>query len=262
MPGAGLPDALTAADSGADAESPPASSLAAVLSVSLQRLTLTDAGCISAEELTALGQQLTALTDLQLSYHPLEEGIDNAAALIGGGNDIDTALVPAVHQAWSELAVLRSLQLGSRKVPQESMFEIGSELEPPDKPRLFIDSPILDSIAALTGLTSLNLGSSAALDFHFSGMQHLQQAVEPLTSLQELGLTLQVPDEFLVEHEGVEVALDDLPSQRQQLMQTVAALPDLQSLTISLKLYQDLFFELDYAAELTRLEVVHAGRWI
>jgi len=261
MPGAGLPDALTAADSGADAVPPPAS-LAAVLPVSLQRLTLTDAGCISAEELTALGQQLTALTDLQLSYHPLEEGSDGAAALIGGGNT--TAVVPAVHQAWSELAALRGLQLGSRKVPQDSAFEFLelTEPDPPNTPRLCIDSLMLDSIAALTGLTSLNLGSSATLDDDPSGMEQLQQALEPLTSLQELGLTLQVPDEFTFE--GIEFHLGpvELLSMRQELMQTVAALPDLQSLTVALSLYQGCLFELDYAAELTRLEVVHGGRWI
>jgi len=261
MPGAGLPDALTAADSGADAVSPPAS-LAAVLPVSLQRLTLTDAGCISAEELTALGQQLTALTHLQLSYHPLEEGDDDAAALIAGGNT--TAVAPAVHQAWSELAALCSLQLGSRRVPQESAYEDleETEMEPPNKPRLCIDSLMLDSIAALTGLTSLNLGSSATLDDDPSGMEQLQQAVEPLTNLQELGLTLQVPDEFTFEGIQFHLGAAHLLSQRQELMQTVAALPDLQSLTVSVPLYQDCLFELDYAAELTRLEVVHGGGWI
>jgi len=267
MPGAGLPDALTAADSGADAGPPPASSLAAVLSVSLQRLTLTDAGCVSAEELTALGQQLTALTDLQLSYHPLEEGDDDAAALIGG--DYTTDLVPAVHQAWTELAALRSLQLGSRKMPQQSAYEELSlqqqmtasepEMEPPNKPRLFIDSLMLDSIAALTGLTRLNLGASAALSDDASGMQQLQQAVEPLTSLQELGLTLKVPDELIFELQGIDVNLRSL---RHELMQTVAALPDLQSLTVSLSLHEGFLSELNHAAELTRLEVVHGGRWI
>ena len=51
-------------------------------------------------------------------------------------------------------------------------------------------------------------------------------------------------------------------SPHEELMQTVAALPGLQSLTISLSVYEDLLYELDYAAELTYLEVVHGGRWI
>jgi len=225
---------------------------------------------ISAEELTALGQQLTALTDLQLSYHPLEKGDDDAAAVVAGGSTM-TALIYAVHQAWPELAALRSLQLGSRKVPQESALQdeydevqqlMGlSEVEPPFKPRLSIDSLMFDSIAALTGLTSLNLGCSAALGDYPSGLQQLQQALEPLTSLQELGLTLQAPDDLFLELEDFDEDVDP-PSQRHDLMQTVAALPDLLSLTVSLPLYQDYLSQLNYAAELTRLEVVHGGRWI
>lgn len=182
LPGDGLGEALAAHP--------------ATLLTGLERLRLSDAGACSAATLEALSEQLGALTHLALDYGPLEEGEeDSAGVVVSQANSSNSVIVRDVQHTWAELPALRSLAIGARKVAPDPGWDWapdpwlgGGEL--PERQYLSVTDSLLDSIAALTGLTGLTLGPSARLE-QLDGLEWLVGALES-TGLQQLVLTLQV----------------------------------------------------------------------
>lgn len=174
------------------------------LSPRLHSLCLTDAGACSAATLRALSEQLSALTHLTLDYNALSDGeVDSPGMVTSPTNSNHSLIDPEVQDCWAGLSALRSLHIGSRKIPQEYGLDIEDELlgdhhsqEPSERSYLAVDCHLIKSIAALTRLTSLTLGPSAWLDNEAAegGVEPCREMVQlrKLTGLQQLVLTLQV----------------------------------------------------------------------
>jgi hypothetical protein len=176
-----------------------------VLPAGLQRLRLSDAGACSAATLRALSDQPSTLTNLALDYHPLPVGEEGkqSAGMVTTANSNQSLIKREVQRCWAGLPALRSLHIGSRKVPlkydldrdvQHWMHGFPQVPETPQRDYILVNSSLLDSIAALTGLTSLTLGPSAWLQEapEGSGLWGLSRMLSRLTRLQWLVLNMQV----------------------------------------------------------------------
>jgi hypothetical protein len=174
-----------------------------VLLSGLQRLHLSDAGRCSAATLRALSSQLTALTDLSLSYNPLDTGdVEHAGVVTSTTSSSNSVIAREVQDCWAKLPALRSLQIGTRKVlqehgldalPDQTLLKDPSQ-KAPTRHYLEISRRLLRVIAALTGLTNLALGPSASLEERSdrSGLRRLLPPLQQLKGLQQLVLSLQV----------------------------------------------------------------------
>jgi hypothetical protein len=184
-----------------------------VLLAGLQRLHLSDAGTCSAAALGALSSQLSALTHLSLTYNPLSAADDKAAGVVASPSNkllrSNSVIVDDVQDCWAQLPALRSLQIGSRHIPQdygwadyyEELAMAWDDDDDDDKPwadppkGLFLEGNrrLLHSLVALTGLTSLTLGPSAWLQERpeGDGLRGLLPLTHQLTGLQQLVLTLR-----------------------------------------------------------------------
>jgi hypothetical protein len=172
----------------------------------LHSLCLTDAGACSAATLRALSEQLSALTHLTLDYNALSDGeVDSTGMVTSPTNSNHSLIDPEVQDCWGGLSALRSLHIGSRKIPQEYGLDIEDELlgdhhsqEPSERPYLVPCCGLsLDKEhCSLTRLTSLTLGPSAWQDNEAAegGVEPCREMVQlrKLTGLQQLVLTLQV----------------------------------------------------------------------
>jgi hypothetical protein len=173
-----------------------------VLLSGLQSLHLSDAGRCSAAALRALSSQLTALTDLSLSYNPLDAGdVEHAGVVTSTTSSSNSVIAREVQDCWAKLPALRSLHVGTRKVLQEYGLDalpdqtlLKDPSQAPTRHYLEISCRLLRMVAALTGLTSLTLGPSASLKERSdrSGLRRLLPPLQQLTGLRQLVLTLQV----------------------------------------------------------------------